>query len=1392
MARYDLSVHAALKGKAVELNFLWPSEVFETARMEALADQFATLAAAVAERPSLVPASHRAFGEAERRRWTVRPAADGASLPARIAAAIDAHPQAPAIVSGSRTLTYGALDRACASLAARLVERGAGPEATVAIRLADPLHAALAMVATLRAGAAFLVIDPNDPDPAADAILADATPTVLIAAEPAPHTASHLCATKVEAALGDLAMSDVPWAEPHPEAAAYRVYTSGSTGERKGVVVRHDGLSGYLRWLERSLDLTPSDRAALVTSLAFDLGLTNLFGALSTGGSVVLMEEATRRAPSRAIAAIAEHGVTWLKTTPSWLGALAQDPSLADLAQSRLRLVITGGERQDGAALRSFAAAVPGATLTGSYGPTEATISCAGGPIELDDASRVGDLGAPADGVSLMVLDEAMRPAPLGSVGELYLAGPALARGYQGRAGETAAAFVAHPYGGPGERMYRTGDRVRRRADGALDFVGRTDRQVKVSGHRVELGEVERALVGSPRCDSAVADVRAVGVSGSSELIAWVTGAARVDDIKAELRRRLPAHMIPATIVPLAALPMTANGKVDRAALPEPRRTGEGRAVRPPLDGDETLLCALFAEITGSQDVGADDDFFALGGHSLAMMRLLSRIRSETGVEPSLAAVFAAPTPAAIARHLATARPARVAPTARRRGATAPVSFAQQRLWFIDRLADGTSAYNMPEPLRLRGDLDVEALEAALGALVARHEVLRTTFAELDGAPHQRVHPARPVTLPVEDLTGLNESARQAAVGEALDGEWSTPFDLAAGTLIRMRLLKLGAHEHVLLRTCHHIASDGWSAGVMNREIAELYSAFVRGEPDPFPPLAIQYADYALWQRDPDNAGTLEVGLNWWRRTLEGAPRALALATDRPRPPRQTFCAALARASVAPDVTAALQTHAERRGGTLFESLATAFAALLGRETGQTDLVFGTVVANRDDPVLEPMVGFFVNTVALRFQPQLDRSFAENFTQGRDVVRAGFAHQDTPFEQLVDHVAPRRNEAFNPICQVILTLQNVRQGQATLPGLTVEALPSQTLKVRFDLEVHTVETGGGLALYFVYNRDLFDAWRMEAMAARFAAFLAAAVGRPDAPMATLFDAEPPVGAALSMPAASRAGLGSTEAMHQDAPAILGAEGAMSRAELARRTESLARRLAAMGCGPRTVVGVAADTLADEVAAALAVIKTGATLLQIPAASGGRGRCRQPHVALLSDRHAPRAPGTARADVAAGERGRARHSRDPPRRDPSRSRRSRTRSALDRCVSGHRPEPPPRCIRLRGARRGRPRCGDRSLAGRGGPSSRRGVARHPPRERAAVALARSARGRRQPRRDAGPERRAAVRDLRIAGCAREPRGGRCARRRADDPDTRGRLFLRPSLGGSRRRPRRRAS
>ncbi|MFL5538397.1 MAG: amino acid adenylation domain-containing protein, partial [Longimicrobiaceae bacterium] len=858
--------------------------------------------------------------------------------------------------------------------------------------------------------------------------------------------------------------------------------------------------------------------------------------------------------------------------------------------------------------------------LVNMYGITETcvhvTFHAIGGK-DLRAAGLGSPIGAAIPDLRLYVLDPAMRPVPAGVPGELYVAGAGLARGYLGRPGLTAERFVPDAFGAaPGARLYRSGDRARWKADGTLEYLGRIDQQVKIRGFRIELGEIEAALLDSPLVREAVVMVR--GEGGERRLVGWVVPEAGAAPGTRELReavaRRLPEYMVPAAFVVLDRLPLTGNGKVDRRALPDPDASaaelaGEHAAPRTPV---EEVLAGIWAEVLKLDRVGVDDDFFALGGHSLRATQVVSRAQAALGIEVPLRTLFEQPTIAALAATLeemlrgqsgaAAAPPFRAAK--READAAVPLSFSQARLWFLDRMQPGGHVYNIPATLRLEGALDVFALERALAEVVRRHEVLRTTFSDPGDGPVQVIHPAeeRPFHLP------LSEPAADGLRAAISEEAWR-PFDLERGPLFRARLFRAGPAEHVLVATAHHAVFDGWSAGVLFGELAALYGAFHRGEPSPLPELSAQYADYALWQRDWLRGAVLEAEVAHWRTRLEGAP-VLELPTDRPRPPVQRHHGALHHARVPAELASAVRALARREGATPFMVLLAAFQALLTRWSGQEDVVVGTPIANRTRREVEPLVGYFVNTLALRGDTSGDPSFRALLRRVRETTLDAYAHSELPFEKLVEELRVERDLSRSPLVQVMFALQSAGGELPSLGGVEVSRLPLDTDGARLDLLLALRDDAeGGYEAGVEYDRDLFEAATVARLMEHFQSLLAAAAADPGErisrlPLLSADDrrqvveewnatrVEYPADVLIHTLFESRA------ARTPDDVAVVFEGERVTCAELDARANQLARFLQRRGVGPEVRVGVAAERSVELIVALLGILKAGGAYVPI--------------------------------------------------------------------------------------------------------------------------------------------------------------------------------------------------
>ncbi|GAB7185303.1 amino acid adenylation domain-containing protein [Kitasatospora sp. Ki12] len=1124
-------------------------------------------------------------------------------VPAAFEAQAAATPDAVALVCGELSLTYAELNVRANRLAHRLIAGGVGPESVVALALPRSAETVVAILAVLKAGGAYLPLDAEYPADRTADTLAQAGPALVLTDGrwPLPEVLDgHPVLDLAEG--GAFAETD-PAPRSSAEDAAYVIFTSGSTGRPKGVVVQHGSIAALLAAHRTGVMAGVSrQRVALTASLCFDASWDGLLW-LVAGHELHLIGGETRRDARALVGHVRERGIGVLEVTPSYAEQLIEEGLLEEPAPA---LVLLGGEAV-GQALWTRLREAPGTAAHNLYGPTECTVDALTHPL---DATERPVLGRTVAGTRGYVLDEYLNPVPVGVPGELYLAGAGLARGYLARPGLTAERFLACPFE-PGARMYRTGDLVRRTRDGGLEYLGRTDHQVKIRGFRIELGEIERALTAHPRVLQAAVLPDGDGL----RLVAYVVTDGPLDpaEARATAARTLPGYMLPAAIVVLDALPLNANGKLDRTALPAPDfgALAAGRAARTP---QEEILCGLFAEVLGLDGIGIDDDFFDLGGHSLLATKLLSRIRAALGAEPGIRDVFEAPTVAGLAARLDTGsdRPALTA--AGDRPERVPLSFAQQRLWLIDRMEGPSALYNAPLALRLAGELDTAALELALGDLLARHESLRTLIAEEDGTPYQRILPADEAALPFDTL-----DRPAAEVAATVAGLCRRAFDLRTELPVRAALLTVSAEEHVLVLALHHIASDGWSLGPLVRDLTSAYAARTGGAAPGWAPLPVQYADYALWQRellgeetDPESLAARQ--LAYWRETLADLPEEATLPLDRPRPPVASHRGDRVALSLGAECHRELLGLSRAHRVTMFMTLQAALAALLTRLGAGTDVPIGSVVAGRSDEALDDLVGFFVNTLVLRTDTSGNPSFADLLGRARETALGAYAHQDMPFERLVEEVRPTRSLARHPLFQIMLVLQSNEQAEPSTAGLRVEPLAAATGSAKFDLSLIAEESFGpdgepaGIDCALDYAVDLFDRETVEAIAARLGRLLAAVAARPELPIGRieLLPAEeraalPTAGPALPaglplLPAAFAARAAETP----EAVALVCGDTSLTFAELNARANRLAHRLLAAGAGRESVVALALPRSAETVVAMLAVLKAGGAYLPLDA------------------------------------------------------------------------------------------------------------------------------------------------------------------------------------------------
>ncbi|GAA2368465.1 hypothetical protein Cme02nite_73020 [Catellatospora methionotrophica] len=1111
-----------------------------------------------------------------------------------------ATPDAIAAADGVRTMTYRELDRRANRLAHLLRDRGVGPESLVGVCLERGFDLVTALLGVWRAGGAYVPLDPSHPVDRRAWILADTGARILLTERGIePGTAVDTILLDDTDALHGQPEYD-PQVEVSPDAPAYAIYTSGSTGRPKGVVITHAGIANRVAWTVRRHGLGAGDRVIQKTSISFDAAGWEFFGPLSSGGTIVLAPEGAERDPGLLVAAIAEHGVTVLQGVPSVLRLLADEPGWAACAS--LRLVFSAGEPLH-AELATRLRGPHALTVWNTYGPTECSIDVSA--FEVDPALAAGPIpiGRPIDGTRLLVLDDEGDPVPVGMAGELHVGGVALARGYLGRADATAERFVPDPYGPAGGRLYRTGDQVRWRADGVLEYLGRIDDQVKINGVRIEPAEIEATLVGHDSVQSATV-TSYTDASGAKRLAAYVVKRSELDStgLRDFLATRLPEALIPTALRFLETLPLTPSGKVDRKALPpidEPVR----RAFVAPRTPSEQAVAQVWQDLLGVATVGVHDDFFELGGSSLVLTRLANRLNAHSGGRIALRKLFRAATVQAQAQLLDDSTEPETRPLAPvERGDGLPLSFGQHRLWFLDRMHPGSPEWVSPLFLRLPADTSAATVHEALRLLEQRHEALRTRYVTRGGEPRQVIVEAGEVELRVEDATPDQVTG---LFGE----QFRRGFDLADGPLWRAMLVRLPAAEHVLLVTLHHIASDGWTTVLLERDLRELCTALAQGRPARLPDLPVQYADYAVWQRAELTDELIAQDLTFWRQNLADLT-PLDLPLDRPRPAERDSRGSGVRVTIRPALAAAVTELGRAEGATPFMTLLAGFATTLARQAGQWDVPVGTPVAGRVRPEIENVAGFFLNSLVLRNTLTPELTFTDAVRLAKQTCTEAFAHSSVPFERLVDELAPERDLSRTPLYQVAFDLQD--EGGTSVvasDGLAMDAFQRAWQVAKTDLTLFMWRReDGSLEAAFEYATAIFDPGTVQLLADRFVRLLEQAVAAPATPLGELDLITAEERHRLLVTYNDAAVLRTSDsvldlfearaAARPKAVAVATDTGDISYAELDAMADQIAHQLRAMGAGPGSVVAVLLDRSASLPAAMLGAWKAGAAYLPV--------------------------------------------------------------------------------------------------------------------------------------------------------------------------------------------------
>jgi amino acid adenylation domain-containing protein len=1108
--------------------------------------------------------------------------------------------------------SYGELDRAANRLARYLMDRGARPGDRIAFALPRSPQTLIAMLAILKTGGAYVPLDPAQPRERLAFLVEDVGAALLLGREAdrerLPADGARLVLLDREARAIARTSAAAP---PETEAGlACLLFTSGSTGIPKGVAITHRNVARLFSAPDYA-QLGPDQIILHFVPVTFDVALLEIWDCLAHGGRLVLVAEDFSLRRLGEVIRTRELTMVWLT---SGLFHQMVEERLEDLRG--VRQLFSGGDVVSVVHAARAVRELPGCRVVDAYGPTELTTFTTCHTVTEADFRRTSmPVGRPIVETEIYIVSPDLEALPVGVPGELVLGGEGVAAGYWNRPELTAERFVPNPFGAaPGSRLYRTGDLARLYPDGVLDFLGRFDHQVKVRGFRIEPGEVEAALCEHPEVREALA--LAQGSGADRRLVAYVVAAAPLDgaELRAFLRGRLPEYMVPSAFVTLDAFPLTARGKVDRQALPSPDAVpAAARVSVAPRDPIEEQLALIWAETLGVERVGATDDFFDLGGHSLLATRVISRVSQAFGVELSVARLFEASTVAALAPIVTAAlRGARAAeapplrPVPRRDDL--PLSFAQERLWFLDRLAPGNPAYNLPVAVRLAGPIDHLLLVAALRAVVRRHESLRTTFAAVDGRPVQRIAPCSAPDIPLVDLAAMPEAAREAEARRLVDREGLRSFDLAAGPLLRALLVRLAAEEHLSFWNMHHIVSDGWSFGVFLKELGLLYDAAARSAPSPLPALPVQYADFALWQREWLQGEALAGEIAYWRERLAGAEGA-ELAPDRPRSAATTYRGAEEHQALGEELSARLRTFGRQEGATLFMVLAAALDVLIQRHAGGDDVLLGYPIAGRGNRESEGLIGLFLNTLVLRVDLAGAPPFRRLLGRVREAALGGFAHQSVPFEKLLNEIRPERDLNRTPFFQVFLNVLNFPLEEVRIPGVTLAASPLASAPVKFDLTLYVNDQGPGIEILWHYNADLFAGARIAALARQLALLLEQAVTDPGAAIDRLSLVTPDARAFLPDPAA-RLAVVWNGAVHQrfaavarrfpDRPALSDPRGVWTYREIDGRSRRLAAALAKRGIGPGEVVAVYAQRGAELPVALLGILRAGAAFLILDA------------------------------------------------------------------------------------------------------------------------------------------------------------------------------------------------
>ncbi|HAG82187.1 MAG TPA: non-ribosomal peptide synthetase, partial [Cyanobacteria bacterium UBA12227] len=1240
-SQFDLSLTIVENSQEAIAELEYSTDLFEAATISRMLKHFETLLEGIVANPDRCLSDLPILTASERQQllidWnnTFADYPQDCCIHQLFEAQVEQTPNAVAAIFDAQILTYCQLNAKANQLAQYLRSLGLKPEQLVGICVERSLEMMVGILGILKAGGAYLPLDSSYPSERLAFILEDARIGILLTQQ---HLIEKLPQSRVTIACLDTDWSEIsqhsqenPNINVTAENLAYVIYTSGSTGTPKGVEITHQALINHSIAVAKAYQIQSSDRILQFGSISFDVSAEEIFPSWLSGATVVIRPEA--------ILDFANLGqflnqekvtVVNLPTTywHEWVSYLVD--SKTELPPT-IRLAIVGTEAVQLEQLLIWEKLVGNRVRwINAYGPTEATIGVT--LYELTTSDRqlsCVPIGRPIANTQIYILDSHLQPVPIGVNGEIYIGGDSLARGYLNRPDITAEKFILNPFERSNSqslkpsRLYKTGDLARYLPDGNIQFIGRIDSQVKIRGFRIELGEIEALLSQHPAVGESVVVVRE-DTPGDKRLVAYVVlnsetqelhntsaiSSERVPQLRNFLKERLPQHMLPSAFVVLESLPIAPSGKVDRRALPAPdlkQLQRESTFVAPSTPVEE-MLAGIWAEVLGVERVGIHDNFFELGGHSLLATRVISQVRQVFEVELPLRRLFEEPTVTQLAKDIERANQAglglEVPPIQRiSRDGKLTLSFAQQRLWFLSQLEVHNPFYNMAGALRLQGPLNQAALAQSLNEILRRHEVLRTRIRTVDEQPELVISSVTTLPLPVLDLSELPTAQQETNAKELIRAEAQQPFDLKSDLMLRVKLLRLGEQEHIALFTLHHIASDGWSIDVLVQELSVLYQAFCNGQSSPLAELPIQYVDFATWQRQWLQGEVLAVQLAYWRQHLDGAPSVLELPTDYLRPAIQTFQGATYTFALSQEQSIALKTLSQQEGSTLFMTLLAAFKTLLYRYTGSEDIVVGSPVANRNRAELEGLIGFFVNTLVLRTDLSGNPTFRELLSRIREVALGAYAHQDLPFEKLVEELQPQRNLSYNPLFQVMFVLQNTPKSEITLSGLTLSAVESDRTTAMFDLTLYMEETDSGLIGTFEYSTDLFEANTIARMAGHLQTLLSGIVTDrdrhlyelpllPEAETNTLLrewnDTQTDYPLNLCIHELFEAQVERTP----DAVAVVFEGQQLTYRELNQRANQLAHYLQQLGVKPEELVGICVERSLEMIVGLLGILKAG--------------------------------------------------------------------------------------------------------------------------------------------------------------------------------------------------------